>query len=327
MVKNADRLAYRTTERTPDTEASVRAAGCLCWRPAGRGGIELLIIHRPRYDDWSWPKGKQEDQETLPETAHREVLEEVGLDVRLGVSLPGIRYRAKSAEKHVHYWSAEVGPQTTARADGDEVDRLEWVSPQRARKLLTNSSDLVPLDRLEQLHRAGDLAVRPVILVRHAKAKPRSSWSRPEGDRPLAATGKRQAMAVTRLLNVWTPQRVVTSPWLRCLSTVTPYARNAGLKLKEKPQLTEAAHKRKPAKAAAVVESLFDKESSAALCTHRPVLPTVLRVLRSRLSPELRGILPDQDPYLAPGEMIVLQVSRRHRRRVISVEIVKPFDD
>ena len=66
MAKNPDRLAYRMTEPSPDTDPSVRAAGCLCWRSDGRSGLELLIIHRPRYDDWSWPKGKQEDQETLP---------------------------------------------------------------------------------------------------------------------------------------------------------------------------------------------------------------------------------------------------------------------
>lgn len=327
MSKTADRLAYRTTAGSPQRPPSIRAAGCLCWRPAGHGGIEVLIIHRPRYDDWSWPKGKQDDHETLPETARREVLEEVGLSVRLGVSLPGIDYRVKGHDKHVSYWSAEISPLSIPQADGDEVDRLEWVSPERAAELLSSRSDLDPLDRLVELHQNGDLAVRPAIVVRHAKAKPRSSWSRPEGDRPLAATGKRQAMAVTRLLTVWSPQRVISSPWLRCLSTVTPYARTCGLKVKERPQLTEAAHKRRPGRAASVVASLFDKDVPVALCTHRPVLPTVLKVLRAHLSDDLARILPTEDPYLAPGEMIVLQVSRRHRRRVVSVEIVKPFDD
>lgn len=327
MSKSADRLAYRTTAELPGSTPGVRAAGCLCWRPAVRGGIELLVIHRPRYDDWSWPKGKQEDSETLPETAQREVREEVGLTVRLGASLPGIEYRTGGQVKHVHYWSAELLAAADAVADGHEVDRLQWVSPARAAELLSNRSDLVPLEHLVELHRTGDLAVRPAIIVRHAKAKPRSSWSRPEGDRPLAATGKRQAMAVTRLLAVWAPQRVISSPWLRCLSTVTPYAKAAGIKVKERPPLTEAAHRRRPSRAAAVVQTVFDKESSAALCTHRPVLPTVLRVLRGHLAPGMRAILPGEDPYLAPGEMIVLQISRRHRRRVVSVEIVKPFDD
>ncbi|MDO4253932.1 MAG: NUDIX hydrolase [Kocuria sp.] len=318
--------AYRTSARVPDSSPQVRAAGCLCWRPAADGGIEVLVIHRPQYDDWSWPKGKVDDDETLPETARREVLEEVGLTVRLGVPLPAVSYQVKSRLKHVYYWSAELPASATGRADCKEVDKLAWVSPDQARQLLSNASDLVPLQELVALHTAGNLKVRPVLLVRHAKAKPRSSWSRAEGDRPLAATGKRQALAVTRLLQVWSPERVVSSPWLRCLSTVTPYAKNAGLKVKERPALTEDAHKRNPRKTAAVVETLFDKDKAAVLCTHRPVLPTALKVISGHLSADLRALLPQDDPYLAPGEMIVLQISRRHRRTPVSVEIVKPID-
>ena len=89
----------------------------------------------------------------------------------------------------------------------------------------------------------------------------------------------------------------------------------------------EAAHQRHPKKAAAVVQTMFDKDAPVALCTHRPVLPTVLKVIARHASPELAAQLPAKDPYLSPGEMIVLQVSRRHRRRVVSVELVKPFDD
>ncbi|NHU84720.1 NUDIX hydrolase [Kocuria sp. JC486] len=317
--------AYRTSAHGPDSVPEVRAAGCLCWRP-GAGGIELLVIHRPRYDDWSWPKGKLDDDETLPEAAHREVREEVNLDVRLGVPLPTTEYQVKAGRKHVYYWSAEVPPYVEPRPDGKEVDQLRWVSPEEAARLLTNETDRIPLRRLVELHQAGDLAVRPVIVVRHAKAKPRSSWSRAEGDRPLAATGKRQALAVTQLLKVWSPQRVISSPWLRCLSTVTPYAKTAGLKVKERPALTEAAHKRSPKKASAVVETLFDKDKPVALCTHRPVLPTALGVLRGHLPSNLRKMLPTEDPYLVPGEMLVLQVSRRHRQRAVSLEIVKPFE-
>ncbi|KAA9395236.1 NUDIX hydrolase [Kocuria coralli] len=320
------RTAYRTSAQVPDSAPDVRAAGCLCWRPSSGGGIEVLVIHRPRYDDWSWPKGKLEAEETLPEAAYREVHEEVGLKVRLGAPLPVMSYKVKCGMKHVYYWTAEISPFSEARADGKEVDELRWVTPERAVRMLSNTSDLVPLRRLVELHNAGDLAVRPAIVVRHAKAKPRSSWSRAEGDRPLAATGKRQALAVTRLLTSWSPERVLSSPWLRCLSTVTPYAKNAGLKVKERPALTEAAHKRSPKKAAAVVETLFDKDRPVVLCTHRPVLPTVLKVLGRHMPADMRSLLPEEDPYLAPGELIVLQVSRRHRHRVVSAEIVRPFD-
>jgi 8-oxo-dGTP pyrophosphatase MutT (NUDIX family)/phosphohistidine phosphatase SixA len=323
--KTAARTASRNTERTTRS-ADVLAAGCLCWRRAGTG-VEVLLIHRPRYDDWSFPKGKQDAGETLPETAHREVGEEIGLLPRLGVPLPTIRYDVKDGVKDVHYWAAEFGPGARPEPDGREVDEVRWVDPCEARGMLSNPSDREPLAALVDLHEQGDLATRPAIVVRHAKAKPRSAWSRAEGDRPLAATGKRQALAVTRLLRAWSPERIVTSPWLRCLSTVVPYARKAGVTVRERPQLTEASHKRHPKKAAAVVQALFDKDVPAALCTHRPVLPTVLGVLSRHMAPELAEQLPARDPYLSPGEMIVLQISRRHRRRVVSVELVKPFDD
>ena len=108
---------------------------------------------------------------------------------------------------------------------------------------------------------------------------------------------------------------------------MVPYARKAGVSVRERPQLTEASHERHPKKAAAVSQTMFDKDTPVALCTHRPVLPTVLKVIARHASPELAAQLPAKDPYLSPGEMIVLQVSRRHRRRVVSVELVKPFDD
>ncbi|MGQ1839350.1 NUDIX hydrolase [Kocuria turfanensis] len=327
--KPAGRTAGRAAPRDGGTSArpaDVLAAGCLCWRRAGTG-VEVLLIHRPRYDDWSFPKGKQDAGETLPETAHREVGEEIGLLPRLGVPLPTIRYGVKDGVKDVRYWAAEFGPGARPVPDGREVDEVRWTDPKTAARMLTNPSDLEPLAALVDLHAHGDLATRPAIVVRHAKAKPRSSWSRAEGDRPLAATGKRQALAVTRLLRAWSPERIVTSPWLRCLSTVVPYARKAGVTVRERPQLTEASHKRHPKKAAAVVQTLFDKDVPAALCTHRPVLPTVLKVLARHMPPELAEQLPAKDPYLSPGEMIVLQISRRHRRRVVSVELVKPFDD
>lgn len=313
---------------------SVVAAGALCWR-LHQGQLEVLLIHRPRYDDWSWPKGKLDAGETEPECAVREVREETGLNIRLGIPLPTIRYPVNSGLKVVHYWAAQVEGSTgrngdarnQVRPDGKEVDRYLWCTPDRAVKLLTNPSDAVPLGALVEAHDLAALQTWPLIVVRHAKAKPRSSWSRAEGDRPLAATGRRQAGAVCRLLHAWQPVRVVSSPWVRCVQTISQYVTRQEAKLKLVDSLTEHKAARKPDKARAAVVKLFDKRNPVAVCTHRPVLPLVLDVLKARMPGDLATGLPTKDPYLAPGEAIICQVSGVPGGNIVSVERFRAFDD
>lgn len=306
-------------------EPKVIAAGALCWRVRAEQ-LEVLLIHRPRYGDWSWPKGKLDSGETIPECAVREVMEEVGLEIRLGIALPETRYPVASGLKSVHYWAAHVST-AKPRPDGKEVDGVRWCSPEEAASLLTNPTDRLPLEALAVAHEAGDLDTWPLIIVRHAKAKPRSSWARAEGDRPLAATGQRQAKAVARLLQAWHPDRVVSSPWLRCVQTMGPYVNARKPKFKTVDALTEHNAKRKPGKARLAVDNLFEKARPVALCTHRPVLPLVFEVLSQQMTNSMSALLPEKDPYLAPGEMIICQVSRRNPRRIVSLERYRPFDD
>lgn len=312
----------------PGEPIAVQAAGAIPWRASG-DRLEVLLIHRPRYDDWSWPKGKLDSGETLPECAAREVREEIGVDARLGIPLPPTHYRVPAGLKSVRYWALQIEKSTTIRPDGAEVDQTYWCSPDEAERLLTNRTDVAPLKSLVDAHRKGNLATRPLILLRHAKAKPRSSWTKAEGDRTLAASGIRQAQAVGRLLTVWKPVRVVTSPWRRCLDTVLPYVRASRFKVKIKlvEDLTEHGAARRPRKAAAAVVSLFDKGKPAVLCSHRPVLPTLLHEFRTFLAPGLASQLPTSDPYLTPGELIVFHVPVEGRQRVVALEQVKPFDD
>ena len=122
----------RTTEHLEEnvaegSDASVYAAGALCWR-VKKKKLEVLLIHRQRYDDWSWPKGKLDRGETLPECAVREVYEEVGLPITLGIPLPSIRYAVKPGLKEVHYWASSADDMP-AIADGKEVDAVALVQP------------------------------------------------------------------------------------------------------------------------------------------------------------------------------------------------------
>lgn len=303
----------------------VVAAGVLPWRVNGEG-LQLLLIHRERYDDWSWPKGKLDDGETVPECAVREVREEVGIDVALGVPLPAISYDVASGAKVVYYWAAHVG-RAKAVPDGDEVDAVRWATHEEARRLLTNPSDVVPLDALVAAYEAGKLETTPFIIVRHAKAKPRSSWTKEEGKRPLAATGRRQALAVSSLLAAWRPTKVATSPWTRCTQTVMPYLHVTGLAMKTVGSITERENKRNPEKARRAIQKLLDKGQPTVVCTHRPVLPSALSVLAAKMPNQHTALLPSSDPYLRPGAMIVVQRTPGRDGKLVSVEVYEAFED
>lgn len=325
----------RTAALTDDgTAAEILAAGALIWR-MHYGELQVLIIHRPRYDDWSFPKGKLDEGETLPECAIREVGEEVGLKVRLGVPLPTTRYkvakRTKTGQttrtKEVWYWAAEV-LEGRPQPDGEECDDARWVSPARAREMLSKSGDLKPLEELERLHGRKSLRTVPFIVLRHAKAKPRSSWSKSESERPLAATGKRQAKAVERLLAAWRPRQIHSSPWTRCAETIAPYVKKHRHRIKYRKPLTEKRAKQNPGQAASRVRKSLEWVQPSLLCTHRPVLPIVLGELSSWVDdPAISTALPQQDPYLKPGSVVVAQQAVERGGRIVSLEVYEPDED
>ena len=299
------------------------AAGVLPWRLKSRQ-LQVLLIHRERYDDWSWPKGKLDAGETVPECAVREAYEEIGLRIRLGIPLPAITYPVGSGPKVVYYWAAQADGGEPA-PDGVETHDVRWVSPDEARTMLTNASDVTPLDALVEAYEAHLLETHAFVVVRHAKAKPRSSWTRAEGKRPLAATGQRQALAVADLLAAWAPKKVASSPWTRCMQTVSPYVNRNSIGVKAVGELTEHAVKRNPEKARKAIVALLGKRRSQAVCTHRPVLPSVLAALRDRLPSRMAAFLPTEDPYLRPGALIVVQQPVAKPAKLVSVEMYEAF--
>ena len=310
------------------------AAGALVWRME-QGRLEVLVVHRPRYNDWSWPKGKAKPGEALAVCAWREVYEETGRQVILGRPLPGVTYPLRSGRlKKVRYWAGRVAtdddaPAVLARppvaiASPREIDRIEWLSVERAMRRLTQPSDRLPLVKLLKHFHKGTLETRAIVVLRHAQAVPRAKWSKGEASRPLTARGRAAARAALTGVAAYGPLQVITSPWARCLTTVRPYARRARLPAKTDRWLTEADAARRPERAEHLMDRILAGRDSTVVCSHRPVLPLLLGRLASQVRPKALAKL--KAAPLRPGEAVVIhQVARGHRRgRIAAIERLGP---
>lgn len=300
------------------------AAGALVWR-VKKGRLQVLLVHRPSYQDWSWPKGKRDKGEALPVAAVREVEEETGYCIALGSPLATVRYRLTNGKwKECHYWAAKLSddapPWAAARAGvkpapKKEIDDNKWVDAQKAIKKLTYPHDRAPLFELLDLYDAGRLDSRALVVVRHAKAKRRARHGGNESTRPLTGRiGAGQSEHLRPLLAAFGVSELVSSPWKRCLDTLGPYARAAGIEIRQVKALTEAQHAAKPAPVSQLVsEQVRTAKHSTAVCTHRPVLETVMKTLKTLTSPRLRKALPKADPWLAVGEILVVHLAPHHK--------------
>lgn len=268
---------------------TVYAAGALCWR-LFLGEPHVLVVYRKRHKDLSFPKGKVEPGELLSTTAVREVGEETGLTVALGANLGVVRYLLPNgAEKEVHYWESQLSEATILRAiarftPNDEVSELRWLSFDEARRQLSYEHDLDPLDRLEKMIGAGLSAAYPVLVLRHGKALARSSWGKSEATRPLTTKGTGQAASLVTALGAWRPRTIISSPWERCLRTISPYAEASGTALARRDKLTEAAAAAHPEKTRHLVRNHALKGRPVLFCTHRPVLPLVADAIEGMLA-------------------------------------------
>ncbi|WP_304502277.1 NUDIX hydrolase [Brachybacterium sp. FME24] len=303
----------------PGKPPPVLAAGALAWRE-GTKGTEVLLVHRPRYDDWSIPKGKLDKGETFPAAAVREVVEETGYRVRLHRPLPASVYLLPDGRtKIVQYWSGTVRAKTApGPMDPAEIDHVRWVRLDEAEKLLTRQGDQVCLATLRRFQELDELVTVPIIVQRHGAALSRAKWRKGEKNRPLNSKGRKQAQALPPLIDAFDPRSVVSSPWKRCVSTVEPLARIEGLKIRTKDELSEAGHDGHPSRTRAVIERVLHEARGTVVCTHRPVLPTVIESIREVAQRSAALELPREDPFLAAGEALMLHTTPA--RSVVAIE-------
>jgi 8-oxo-dGTP diphosphatase len=290
----------------------VRAAGAVLWRP----GPEVALVHRPRYDDWSFPKGKALPGEHVLLTAVREVAEETGVRVELGRRLLTSRYQAGGRPKRVDYWAARPapGPQPGFQP-GDETDRLDWLPVAEARRRLSYDRDARLLDDFA----AGPAETVPLILLRHAKAQGKKAWQAAGHDddrsRPLDPAGQAQAEALTGLLRCFAAKQVISAPAGRCVATVRSYAALAGSPVRIEPSFAIARGGEPgpaPGNVRQCVDSIVDSGQPAVICAHRENLPGMLEAACARL-----GAPVPAGPPLAAGAFWVLQAGAG---RLVSAE-------
>jgi 8-oxo-dGTP diphosphatase len=280
----------------------VRAAGAVVTRKHG----QVLLVHRPKYDDWSFPKGKLDRGEHVVTAAVREVAEETGLDIRLGPALSSQRYLQSNGRwKTVEYWTGRVvgSDDVSGYQPNDEIDAVEWVEWSAAMARLTYPYDRETLTEARPLRRK----TRALVVLRHGKARSREAWKKDDRLRPLLQVGLSQAQHLVPLLAAFDVTSAHTSSSTRCVQTVTPYVDATGWPVKLYDELSE-----EDATADGVVDvvdALLDAGESTVLCTHRPVLPTVFDAL---------GV---PDVRLEPGEMLVVH----HRKgKVVATEVLGP---
>jgi len=299
------------------------AAGAVCWREVGKD-LMVAMIYRGRYKDWSFPKGKVDPGETLAEAAVREIKEETGLKVKLGVPLSTVSYPIdKGRTKVVHYWAAKVSEKAVANSKfkpDEEVSEVVWVKADQAFAKLSYKHDQELLQEVLDLRKNGMLKTKPLIIIRHAHATPRTDYVGEDGKRPLLPEGKKQAKELVRLLSAYGPRRVFTSPWRRCKDTITPYAKAHRYKIIDRGELSEMGNAKGPARTAKVAKNLFTDARSSILCTHRPTLPTITKVLASYAEPKLAKLILEAKA-LKPGDFIVLHLTTAGKKpRLVAVE-------
>ncbi len=253
----------------------VYAAGAVLWRPAvdpanKNTALEIAVIHRPRYDDWSLPKGKVDPGETAPVAAVREVFEETGSRSILGRRLAAVSYPIDLGVKKVYYWAARsTGGEF---APGNEVDELIWLPVADATKKLNYAQDRKVLRQFKK--QSAD--TRTVLIVRHGTAGRKSRFSGDDTKRPLDKRGRAQAEALVSQLLAFGATNVHAADRVRCHQTVEPLAEELGVPIQDEPTLTEEAYAKSPKRSRHRMLEIATQDGTRVICSQGKVIPDLI---------------------------------------------------
>lgn len=302
-----------TEAATPEL---IAAAGTIPWRH-GPDGLEVALVHRPRYDDWSWPKGKLDPGEDWPTAASRETWEETGLRARLGRPLPPAEYVVLDRwgapqPKVVRYWAATT---TGAGRLLNEIDEVAWLTPTAAHSRLDYSRDQDQLLAVVRADQGGMLDTWALAIVRHAKAHARAGWpGKDDRLRPLLPAGRIRASELVPLLSAYGVERFISSSSTRCAETLEPAARAARRTLRMRDDLSEEGFEEHPSAALARLDRVLRKSRPAAICSHGPVIPPMLTALAERIddrtdTADVADLLEAAHDNLGKGDALVVHLA------------------
>ncbi|WP_370943758.1 NUDIX domain-containing protein [Amycolatopsis sp. cg5] len=275
--------------------ALIRAAGAVLWRDTG-GEPALAVVHRPRYDDWSLPKGKLDPGETIADAAVREIAEETGFRAVLGRYLGQISYpvpvKGRPVPKTVDYFAAEAVE--GGFEPNEEVDELRWLNLADAEDILTRPADV---DILKAFASA-QARLTTMLFVRHAKAGKRSEWRGDDDLRPLADAGFRQAEGLRKLAPLFGVDRVLAAPRLRCVQTVQGVAEDLALDIRHEVLLSEEGYWPDPVLGVARLLAIAGDGGTPLVSSQGGVIPDVVSALADSDGVELAaargGVVPSK---------------------------------
>jgi 8-oxo-dGTP diphosphatase len=261
------------------TQPEIFAAGAVLWR-AGEDGPELALIHRPKYGDWTFPKGKLKRGEHLLAAAQREVFEETGIRPVLGRPLAPSFYDKEGKLKRVDYWCATPASDDAVdeAVDPREVDDLEWVPLADVSSRLTYERDQ-PV--LEDFSRVTARETVPLIFVRHAVAMSKADWFDQDELRPLNQRGRERAQQLEVLLSAYPAGSAYSASSARCMETLLPYCAAEGVPVHGLPEFTLGTSK--PAEASARLDAILESGEPAVICGHGEHIDEMIAYASGRL--------------------------------------------